>query len=44
MLFFTEMRDTNEAAIATADRFGNVRMSSPLMEGISNRVARRILN
>ena len=44
LLFFTEMRDTNEAAIAKADRFGNVRMSSPLMDGVSNRVASRILN
>jgi hypothetical protein len=44
LLFFTEMRDTNEAAIARADRFGNVRMSSPLMDGVPNRVASRILN
>lgn len=44
LLFFTEVRSTNEKAIATAPRFGNVRLSSPLMEGISGKVARRILN
>ena len=44
LLFFTEMRDTNEAAIAKAGRFGNVRRSSPLMDGVSNKIASRILN
>lgn len=44
LLFFTEMRATNEKAIKTAPRFENVRPASELMDGISGKVANRILN
>jgi hypothetical protein len=44
LMFFTEMRATNEKAIQTAPRFENVRPASPLLDGISGRVADRILN
>lgn len=44
LLFFTEVRGTNEKAIQSAPRFENVRSASPLLDGISGRVADRILN
>ncbi|HSL11697.1 MAG TPA: hypothetical protein VLA82_10335 [Actinomycetota bacterium] len=44
LLFFTEMRATNEKAIAAAPRFENVRSGSALLDGISGTVAKRIVN
>jgi hypothetical protein len=44
LLFFTELRGTADEAVATAARFGRVRRSSPLMDGIGLKVARRIAN
>jgi hypothetical protein len=44
VLFFTEMSDSNEKALTKATRFGSVRMGWPLMDGISEKVAKRVLN
>jgi hypothetical protein len=44
LVFFTEFRDTNEKAIATADRFGRVQLPDALLEGIGPKVAARVLN
>jgi hypothetical protein len=44
LVFFTEMRDSNDRAIATAARFGRAQLPDSLLEGISARVASRVLN
>jgi hypothetical protein len=44
VMFFTELRLTNTKAIASAKRFGRVKLGSALMDGITPKVARRILN
>jgi hypothetical protein len=44
VLFFTELRGTTDEAVAMAPRFGQLRLSSPLMAGIAPKAARRIVN
>jgi hypothetical protein len=44
LLFFTEMRATNQKAINTAPRFENVKPSSSLMEDIPGKVMQRTVN
>jgi hypothetical protein len=44
LMFFTEMNDTNENAIANAAKFNSVKAGSDLLVGLSDAVMAKILN